>query len=134
MTIESAVPSDFELLSHLDRHTKPAVLTEKIDRKEILVAREGELIGYLRFGYFWDNTPFLNLLFVLEERRGRGVGAALVRAWEAAMAAGGYREVLTSTLASEGAQHFYRKLGYVDIGGFILPGEPLELILRKALA
>lgn len=41
--------------------------------------------------------------------------------------------VLTSTLSSEGAQHFYRKRGYVDCGSLLLPGEPLEIILRKEL-
>ncbi|NLV92595.1 MAG: GNAT family N-acetyltransferase, partial [Firmicutes bacterium] len=41
--------------------------------------------------------------------------------------------VMTSTQADEEGQHFYRKLGYRDIGGFVLPGEPLELIMIKEL-
>lgn len=35
------------------------------------------------------------------------------------------------------AQHFYRKLGYVDCGGIVFSGTPLEqameIILRKVL-
>jgi hypothetical protein len=42
--------------------------------------------------------------------------------------------VLTSTVSAEGAQHFYRKLGYVDSGALLLPDEPAELILRKPIA
>ena len=45
----------------------------------------------------------------------------------------GHAAVLTSTQANEFAQHFYRRLGYADVGAFALPGDPLELILRKAL-
>lgn len=45
--------------------------------------------------------------------------------------------VLTSTQVDEDAQHFYRKLGYRDCGGFVIdvPGyeQPMELFLSKAI-
>ena len=41
--------------------------------------------------------------------------------------------MLTSTLADETAQHFYRKLGYRDTGSLLLPNEALEIILIKFL-
>ena len=50
------------------------------------------------------------------------------------MAGRGYEMALTSTLSSEQAQFFYRKNGYVDCGSLLLPGEALEIILRKDLA
>jgi hypothetical protein len=37
--------------------------------------------------------------------------------------------VLTSTLANERGQFLYRKLGYHDCGGLLLPNEPLEILL-----
>lgn len=40
---------------------------------------------------------------------------------------------MTSTLSNENAQHFYRKLGYRDSGGLLLPNEPLEIIFVKNL-
>ena len=50
----------------------------------------------------------------------------------------GYGMVLTSTQADEEAQHFYRKLGYKDCGGFVptAPGyeQPMELFLEKAIS
>ena len=49
------------------------------------------------------------------------------------MARAGYREVLTSTLSNERGQFFFRKRGYTDCGALLLPGEPLEIILRKEL-
>ena len=45
--------------------------------------------------------------------------------------------IMTSTQVDEEAQHFYRKLGYKDCGGFTVdvPGyeQPMEMIMIKAL-
>ena len=51
------------------------------------------------------------------------------------MRAAGCGMVMTSTQVDESAQHFYRKLGYRDAGGFVvdIPGceQPMELIMVK---
>ena len=86
-----------------------------------------------RYHLFWDQIPFMSMLFCMEGKRGQGYGGRLVDFWEGEMGRKGFGMVLTSTLSSEGAQHFYRKRGYVDCGSLLLPGEPLEIILRKEL-
>jgi hypothetical protein len=58
----------------------------------------------------------------------------LIEAWEKSQLAVGHIMVLTSTVSAEGAQHFYRRLGYVYSGALLLPGKAAELILRKPLA
>ncbi len=133
MIIRFAEPDDFGWLADNDRHIEGRVLRAKIAHSEIMVALDTEYLGWLRFGLFWDNTPFMNLLFVVERYRAIGIGRALVEFWEKAMLEHHHRVLLTSTLSSETSQHFYRKLGYTDIGGFTLPGEPLELLLMKTL-
>ena len=35
-------------------------------------------IGWLRFNLFWDNIPFLNMLYFLEEYRRKGYGKQLL--------------------------------------------------------
>lgn len=45
----------------------------------------------------------------------------------------GYETVMTSTQSDEYAQHFYRRLGYAAVGGFLPPGEAYELMLAKKL-
>ena len=75
----------------------------------------------------------MNLLYVLEDARGKGYGKELVAFWENEMWSKGYDRVLTSTLSNEQAQFFYRKLGYTDAGALLLPDEPLEIILLKNL-
>jgi len=85
-------------------------------------------------GLFWDQVPFMNLLWVLPDWRGQGVGTPLVDASEKSQLVGGHSIVLTSTMSAKRAQHLYRRLGYVDSGTLLLPDEPAELLLRKPLA
>ena len=49
------------------------------------------------------------------------------------MSRAGHSQVLTSTLADESAQNFYRAMGYVDSGVLLLPGESSEIFLRREL-
>lgn len=132
--IRLASSSDLRFLAEHDRHITPAELDSSIHRGRILIIEaQGTRVGWLRWNLFWDNTPFMNLLFLLEEHRMQGHGRALVRCWEQEMRERGYAAVLTSTQANEASQHFYRHLGYRDIGGFLQDGEAYELILQKVL-
>ncbi len=134
MKIRIADQTDFETLCRYDRHIRPEELTRVIAAGHILIAEEdGNWVGWLRYNLFWDNTPFMNLLFVLDGWRGSGIGKALVLEWEKRMLAAGFENVMTSTASEEYAQHFYEKLGYRAIGGFLLPGEPYELVFAKTL-
>ena len=93
---------------------------------------EGDsLIGWLRFGLFWDNIPFMNMLYILDGYRGKGNGTELVSFWEREMAQAGYGQALTSTQSDEKAQFFYRKIGYTECGALLLPKEPLEMFFLK---
>jgi ribosomal protein S18 acetylase RimI-like enzyme len=135
MDIRIAAREDYSQLARLDHHISPAVLARKIEQREVIVAVEnGVVIGWLRYGYFWDSIPFMNLLTVVEERRGQGIGTQLTAYWETMLRAQGFTEVLTSTLAHERGQFLYRKLGYEDCGALLFPGEPLEIIMRKVIA
>jgi len=134
MKIRYAEIKDYLWLKEHDRHISEETLKTKIEAKEIYVAEENnELIGWLRYNLFWDNIPFMNLLYFPEEYRRRGMGRKLVNYWENEMKEKGYKNVLTSTLSNEEAQHFYRKLGYTEIGGFKYLDEALELMFCKKL-
>lgn len=133
MIIELAHESDVPWLAANDRHIATELLPRKIAANQILIVRDREIAGYLRYGLFWDNTPFLNLMYIVEERRGEGLGTRLLAFWETEMRNAGHGQVLTSTLSNENAQDFYRKNGYTDIGGFVLPGASLELIMLKRI-
>lgn len=132
--IRFAETTELEIVAALDKHVSPEELERVISCRRVIVSEEDrKLNGWLRFGLFWDNIPFMNMLYIVDEKRGKGYGTALCDFWEREMLGRGYDIVLTSTLSNEQAQHFYRKRGYRDCGSLILPQEPLEIILMKEL-
>ena len=134
MTFRYADMLDFAVISQHDRHVAADVLRDKISRREVLVAYDGAAFaGWLRYNLFWDNTPFMNILFLPPEYQRKGVGKAFVRFWEDEMKALGHQLLLTSTQQNESAQHFYVKLGYQAIGSFLLPGDTLEILFAKEM-
>lgn len=135
VSIRVASDSDLPFLCEVDRHVAPQVQAELVSQGRVMVAEiDGAAVAHLRWGMFWDEVPFMNLLWVVPERRGHGVGTTLIEAWERSQVATGHTMVLTSTVSAERAQHLYRRLGYVDSGALFLPDEPTEIILRKPLA
>lgn len=134
MQIRSAQAGDLAFLVSLDPHISPAELDNLIRLGRVAVAETDEgFAGWLRWNLFWDNTPFLNMLYIMESFRGKGYGRKMMLHWETEMDQQGYDTVMTSTASDEFAQHFYRKLGYTAIGGFTPFDEPYELIFAKKL-
>jgi len=126
--------NELNMLNKFDKHINKGILQELIEQKRILVMYENNIfVGWLRYNLFWDDIPFMNMLYLLEEKRGKGYGTQLIEFWENEMRSKGYKIVLTSTQANEKAQVFYRKNGYKDCGSLILPNEVLEIILMKEI-
>ncbi len=135
MNIRIAEEADVETIALYDMHISRNELTNLIGLGRVHIAEEnGVFVGWMRYNMFWDNTPFMNMLFVLDRFRGKGAGKALMKNWERIMREAGFRCVMTSSQQDEYAQHFYIEQGYSAVGGF-LPhgGEPYEIIFSKAL-
>lgn len=135
MKFEYASELNFQFILNNDRHVSKQLIKNKLKEKEIMIAKDqdNKVIGWLRYNYFWDNTPFMNMLYLNENYRNKGIGKELVGFWETEMKIKGYELVMTSTLSNEQAQHFYRKLGYKDSGSLLLDDEPLEIIFTKSI-
>lgn len=136
--IRNVQMSDKDFWFSLDRHLPETEFERKVrDRRGYVLLKEENPLGLLRYNLFWDNTPFCTMLYVSGDVQGQGYGKMLMEQWEKDMKAQGYGMVLTSTQVDEQAQHFYRKLGYKDCGGFVVDIEgqeqPMELFLIKAL-
>ena len=132
--IKYANENDLETLKKYEHCISEYELKNSINAKRVLVMFNNDVfIGWLRFNLFWDNIPFINMLYFLEEYRNKGYGKQLMNYWEKEMLKSNYKIVLTSTLSSEQAQFFYRKNGYIDCGSLLLPNEPLEIVLLKNL-
>jgi ribosomal protein S18 acetylase RimI-like enzyme len=130
--IKYAENDDLLWLKKHDNNISEQILRNKIKNNEIYVAKNNEkIIGWLRYNLFWDNIPFLNMIYILEDYWKMGIGKKLVKYWENEMEGNGYKNVLTSTQSNEEAQHFYRKIGYKEIGGFKYFNDPFEIIFQK---
>lgn len=135
MKVEYGSELEFQFILDNDRYISKQLIKNKLKEKEIMMAKDqdNKIIGWLRYSYFWDNTPFINMIYLNENYRNKGLGKELVRFWETEMKSKGYELVMTSTLSNEQAQHFYRKLGYKDSGSLLLDNEPLEIIFTKSI-
>jgi len=135
LTIRYVQPEDKEFWYRLDKHLPEQEFNNKVRGKSGYVLLDGDTpVGLLRYSLFWDSIPFCNMLYIDGNYQRKGYGKKLMAYWEAEMKTKGYVRLLTSTQADEEAQHFYRKLGYQDCGGFVLdvPG-PMELVMIKTI-
>ena len=110
---------DQEFWYRLDKHLPKQEFERKVrEKRGYVLLSDRNPVGLLRYNLFWDNTPFCTMLYIDEGSRNKGYGKILMEYWEKDMKELGYDMLLTSTQVDEEAQHFYRKLGYKDCGGF----------------
>ena len=138
MQIKYVENEDKEFWFALDKHLPESEFEKKVrDRQGYVLTDDGIKIGLLRYNLFWDSIPFCTMLFVDWTKQKKGYGRQLMQFWEDDMKVQGYGMTMTSTRVDENAQHFYRKLGYKDCGGFTMdiPGyeQPMEMLMTKAL-
>ena len=96
------------------------------DKRGYVISDDEKPIGIMRYNLFLDIIPFLTLIFIGEPHQGQNFGRQAMLFWENEMRELGYKMIMTSTQVDEQAQHFYRKLGYVDRGSLILDNTPFE--------
>ena len=138
MELKYMTNNDKAFVLSIDKHVNEEQYANRVLTKSGYVIWDGnEPVGLMHHAILWDNLPFLNLIYIKEEYRGRGYGTEAMRLWEEDMQNRGYKMVLISTQVDEDAQHWYRKLGYVDCGGLLMNGtpfeQPMEMFMRKVL-
>ena len=74
------------------RHISQEQLAKAISDRRVCIAREAEIVlGFARYNYFWDNIPFLNMLYAPDGYNHIGVGSGLLKFWEVEMKAQGHK-------------------------------------------
>jgi len=122
----------------LDDHLSEKEFDLKVrDQRGYIISDGDRPIGVMRYNLFWDNLPFLNLIHLEGSTQGKGFGKQAMQVWEDEMRELGYNMVMTSTQVDEEAQHFYRKLGYVEKGSLTFDHtpyeQPMEIMMMKVL-
>lgn len=130
--------SDKEFWYTLDKHLPNKEFEKKVrDKMGYVILVDEKPIGVLRYNLFWDNTPFLTLIFIDWPYQKKGFGLKAMDFWEREMKKLGYGMIMVSTQVDEEAQHFYRKLGYKDCGCLVvdIPNyeQPMEMFMVKSL-
>lgn len=147
MEIRLALGKEKTKIMKLDCHIPPARLGECIWNNQVYVLIDDSIknggqnyrlkdpvVGVLRYSFFWQTIPFLDLIYLNENYRNRGFGTLMMDKWENDMKNIGFKYVMTSTQEDETAYKFYEKRGYLLKGGFYPPEqEAKELIYIKEL-
>ena len=122
----------FTLDSHI---TEDEFLLKVRDNRAYIISVEDKPVGIMRYNLFWDSIPFLTFIHFHETCQGKGFGRQAMLSWEKEMRELGYKMVMTSTQVDEQAQHFYRKLGYIEKGSLSFDNtplaQPMEMFLMK---
>lgn len=125
--IRYAAEADKSFWFTLDKHMSEDEFLLKIrDKRGYVIYYDRKPIGIMRYNLFWDNIPFLTLIYFDKAYHGKGFGRKTMLSWEKEMREIGYTMVMTSTQVDEQAQHFYRKLGYIEKGSLFLDNTPFE--------
>lgn len=109
--------------SHLLPAENRTAIRESIARHvvadSLLIAREPDIVGFVMYRveesqFLRDvNRGSIENVFVVPDRRGEGIGSALLEAAEADLAARGADTVILEVMAAnERAQRFYEEHGY----------------------
>ena len=117
--------ADADLAERLDQEISAfnAAASGHHDARMLSVAvrgDDGDLRGGL-YGWTWGGCGYVDLLWVRDDQRGRGLGARLVAAAEAEIRRRGCDRVALSTHSFQ-APGFYARLGYTECGR--TPGYP----------
>lgn len=102
------------LLKHDDISAKQ--VHKCIERKFYIVAEDrGQSVGFLRCNMFWHKIPFMEMIRILEERRGQGIGTKLLEFWEKEVE--GSKILMTSAMTNEPqAIAWHKRNGFFETG------------------
>ncbi len=138
MEIKIVTNNDKGFVMSIDKHINDTGYNNLVYTKSgYVIWEKNQRTGIIVHCILWDNIPFMNFLFIKEEYRNKGLAKQAIIIWENEMKNQGYKMTLISTQVDEGAQHLYRKLGYIDCGGLVFNNtpfdQPMEMFFRKVL-
>ncbi len=136
--VRFAGPEDLEWCVVEDSHVTEKVIRNKIVNNEIIVVElDGLLIGYIRLEFLWSTTPYIGLIFVINEHRNAGIGRKMIDYLEDHLRAHGHDKLMSSSQANEPEpQAWHRAVGFEECGiiSGLNEGGIGEIFFRKKLS
>lgn len=118
IVVRFASQDDLEACFAFDNSDRQDIIENKIDMHEIILAeRCGEVIGYLKLEYIWSKFPFISLILLKPEFRGKGIGTLMLNYLIEFLQINGYKILLSSSQVNEEEpQKWHRKKDFVECG------------------
>ena len=133
--LRAAVESDVTFLRDFSSQPRDEQLRAQIRDGRLLIIESLEVpVGFIKFSVLWELVPFMEVIVIRNDYRGRGIGRRAVRDWEELMGARSFNLTIVSTQADETAQNFWRRIGYQDCGTLALPDRPIELFMYRDIS
>ncbi|WP_207910928.1 GNAT family N-acetyltransferase [Paenibacillus albiflavus] len=109
---------DLEDVINGDQSVADHILKWKLENQEIILAEENkELVGYLRLEYLWSKYPYIGLIIVNPEYRGRGIGKRMLEYSQDYLTSKGLKSLYSSSQVNESEpQKWHRKMGFEECG------------------
>jgi L-amino acid N-acyltransferase YncA len=119
--IDFADISDLRAYRNFAPHSKyidPNRIKRKIKGKEIILAKNGnDMVGLLKFTYFWSTRPYIEFIFVNENLRGMGIGRQLLDFLEHYLIENEYAYVFSSSEEKDShAISWHKRNGFKEMG------------------
>lgn len=116
-----ATLKNFYNVRKFDPHSKyidPIKIKLKIQQKQIILAvLNKQIIGILKFSYFWDTRPYMDLIYVDPDYRKEGIGKSLLNFLEDYLVREGYFYLFSSSEEPEKTpQQWHKKMGFQECG------------------
>lgn len=118
IVVRFASHDDLGSCFEFDHSDRQDIIENKIDMHEIILAeRRGEVIGYLKLEYIWSKLPYISLIFLKPEFRGKGIGSLILNYLVEFLQLNGYSILLSSSQVNEAEpQKWHRKMGFAECG------------------
>lgn len=134
--VRMAVPKEHDFISQQSQLASK-VLIRKIKQDEIiLLIVNGEPVGQLQIGFLWSEIPFIDLIYINETFRKRGLSRIMLGFLEDHLRVRGYQVLYSSSQMDEPEpQAWHRYMGFEACGVIngLNPGGIGEVFFRKAL-
>lgn len=140
--IRFAKVEDFETVRKFDPHSEyipSARIKNKLNQNEIIISiKDNNIIGILKFSYFWATRPYIDLIWISPEYRGQKLGSKMLSFLEEFLINEGH-SILHSSFeeGEEKAFNWHKSNGFIKCGfnsALNLPHENVkEIFLYKPL-